>query len=102
MKDSEDFDVKWQVWARRGEAMTELKPELDYPATFRFTSDSQWLVRMQKAGAGYQDLYLYHVKNGAFVSATSKPISDLAWRSSSTAGMAERSRRPTSTFSPPS
>jgi hypothetical protein len=79
MRDSKDFDVKWQVWARRGEAMTELKPELDYPATFRFSNDSQWLVRMQKAGAGYQDLYLYHVKNGAFVSATSKPISDLAW-----------------------
>jgi hypothetical protein len=59
--------------------MTELKPELDYSAGFRFTNDSQWLVRMQKAGAGYQDLYLYHVEKGAFVSATTKPISDLAW-----------------------
>lgn len=79
MKDSKDFDVKWQAWARRGEQMTELKPEQGYGAGFRFTSDSQWLVRMQKTGSGEQDLFLYHVENGAFVSATKKPLSDLAW-----------------------
>lgn len=27
MKDGGDWDVKWQVWARRGGQMTELKPE---------------------------------------------------------------------------
>ncbi len=80
MKDSEDlFDVKWQVWARRGDQMTELKPEQGYGAGFRFTSDSQWLVRMQKTGSGSQDLFLYHVENGAFVNATKKSLSDLAW-----------------------
>lgn len=79
MKDSGDFDVKWQVWARHGEQMTELKPEQGYGAGFRFTNDSQWLVRMQKTGSGAQDLYLYHVEKGAFVSATKKPLSDLAW-----------------------
>ncbi|MBB4424342.1 hypothetical protein GGD66_002888 [Bradyrhizobium sp. CIR48] len=58
MKDSEDlFGVKWQVWARRGDQMTELKPEQGYGAGFRFTSDSQWLVRMQKTGSGSQDLF---------------------------------------------
>ncbi|MBB4398318.1 hypothetical protein [Bradyrhizobium sp. ERR14] len=80
MKDSEDlFEVKWQVWARRGDQMTELKPEQGYGAGFRFTSDSQWLVRMQKTGSGSQDLFLYHVENGAFVSATKQSLSDLAW-----------------------
>jgi len=79
MKDGEDFDVKWQVWARHGEGMTELKPEQGYPAGFRFTSDSQWLVRMQKTGSGEQDLFLYHVEKGAFVSATKHSLSDLAW-----------------------
>jgi len=47
-KETEDYDIKWQVWARHGEQMSELKPEQDYPAGFRFTNDSQWLVRMQK------------------------------------------------------
>ncbi|MCP3404527.1 hypothetical protein [Bradyrhizobium sp. CCGB01] len=79
MKDSEDIDFKWQAWARHGERMIELKPEQDYPAGFRFTNDSQWLVRMQKTGSGEQDLFLYHVEKGAFVSATKKPFSDLAW-----------------------
>jgi hypothetical protein len=81
MKDSEDlFGVKWQVWARHGDQMTELKPEQGYGAGFRFTNDSQWLVRMQKTGSGEQDLFLYHVENGTFVSATKKKsLSDLAW-----------------------
>ena len=79
MKDSGDFEIKWQVWARRGDQMTELKPEQGYPAGFRFTSDSQWLVRMQKTGSGSQDLFLYHLENGAFVSATKRSLSDLAW-----------------------
>lgn len=78
-KETPDNDMKWQAWARHGEQMTELKPEQDYPAGFRFTNDSQWLVRMQKTGSGEQDLYLYHVEKGAFVSATKKSLSDLAW-----------------------
>ncbi len=78
-KDPGTFDVKWQVWARKGDQMTELKPEQGYGAGFRFTNDSQWLVRMQKIGSGTQDLFLYHVENGAFVSATKKSLSDLAW-----------------------
>ena len=79
MKDGGDFDVKWQVWARHGDQMTELKPEQGYGAGFRWTPDSQWLVRMQKTGSGEQDLYLYHVEKGAFASATTTSLSDLAW-----------------------
>ncbi|QAU44479.1 hypothetical protein [Bradyrhizobium guangzhouense] len=80
VKDAGDFDVKWQVWARRGDRMTELKPEQGYGAGFRFTADSQWLVRMQKTGSGEQDLFLYHAENGSFVSATrTKSLSELAW-----------------------
>src|SRR5579863_1144189 len=30
-----------------------------YQAGFRFSPDSQWLIRMQKTGAGYQMLFLY-------------------------------------------
>ena len=59
--------------------MTELKPGQGYGAGFRCTPDSQWLVRMQKTGSGEQDLYLYHVEKGAFVSATKTSFSDLAW-----------------------
>jgi len=80
VKDAGDFDVKWQVWARHGAQMTELKPEQGYGAGFRFTADSQWLVRMQKTGSGEQDLFLYHAENGIFASATgTKSLSDLAW-----------------------
>ena len=79
VKDAGDFDVKWQVWARHGEQMTELKPEQGYGAGFRFTADSHWLVRMQKTGSGEQDLFLYRAENGTFVSATGKSLSDLAW-----------------------
>ena len=79
MKDGGDWDVKWQVWARRGDQMTELKPEQGYGAGFRFTADSQWLVRMQKTGSGEQDLFLYHSVNGTFTNATRKSLSDLAW-----------------------
>ena len=79
MKDGGDFDVKWQVWARHGDQMTELKPEQGYGAGFRWTPDSQWLVRMQKTGSGEQDLYLYHVEKGVFASATKRSLSDLAW-----------------------
>ena len=57
------------------------KPEQpDYSAGFKFTNNSQWLVRMQETGAGYADLYLYRLGPQGFVAATTKPLSDLAWR----------------------
>ena len=79
-KISADGDYTGQFWARHQDKPTLLKPEQpDYAAGFRFSSDSRWLVRMQKTGAGYASLYLYHLGPQGFVAATAKPLSDLAW-----------------------
>lgn len=79
-KTDADGDYTWQFWARRNGTLTMLPPEQpDYPAGFRFTRNSQWLVRMQKIGAGEQSLYLYHLTPQSFALATAKPLSDLAW-----------------------
>jgi hypothetical protein len=75
-----DGDYTWQFWARRQDALTLLKPEQpDYRAGFRFTNDSQWLVRMQKTGSGAASLYLYRLGPQGFVAATAKPLDQLAW-----------------------
>ena len=50
-----------------------------YAAGFRFSPDSQWLVRMQKLGAGYQTLFLYRRNGTQFSPATAKPLGELAW-----------------------
>jgi hypothetical protein len=50
-----------------------------YAAGFRFSLDSQWLVRMQKLGAGYATLFLYRRKGYQFSPATTKPLGELAW-----------------------
>jgi len=56
---STDDDVFWQFWIRREGTLTLLNNEpASYHAGFRFTNDMQWLVRMQKTGAGYSTLYL--------------------------------------------
>jgi hypothetical protein len=44
-----DGDYVRQFWARHQDKLTLLKPDQpDYRAGFRFTTDSRWLVRMQK------------------------------------------------------
>jgi hypothetical protein len=50
-----------------------------YAAGFRFSPDGQWLVRMQKLGAGYRTLFLDRRKGNKFLPATKKPLGDLAW-----------------------
>jgi hypothetical protein len=50
-----------------------------YPAGFRFSPDSQWLLRMQELGAGYGTLFLYRKKGYQFLLATTKPLGELAW-----------------------
>jgi hypothetical protein len=57
----------------------ETTDDAGYPAGFRFSPDSQWLVRMQKLGAGYRTLLLYKREGDHFTSATRKPLGDLAW-----------------------
>jgi hypothetical protein len=76
----DDGSYTWQFWARHQDKLALLKPtQPDYPADFRFTHDSQWLVRMQKTGSGEGTLYLYHLAPQGFVAATAKPLGDLAW-----------------------
>lgn|SRR5436190_668973 len=90
-----DGDYTWQFWARHGLAFTLLEPEQpDYAAGFRFTNDSQWLVRMQKTGAGYSSLYLYRLRPQGFVAATRKPLSDLAWAYFNSLPASRKIRRP--------
>jgi hypothetical protein len=79
-KIASDGDYTWQFWARRKDMLTLLKPEQpDYAAGFRFTNDSQWLVRMQKTGSGEASLYLYRLGPQGFVAAAAKPLDELAW-----------------------
>ena len=75
-----DGDYTWQFWARRQDTLTMLEPEqLYYAAGFRFTNDSQWLVRMQKTGSGEQSLYLYRLTLRGYVAATAQPFDEMAW-----------------------
>jgi hypothetical protein len=81
-KSDADDNWTWQAWVRAKDAKdraTLLKPDQDYPAGFRFTSDMQYLVRMQKTGSGEATLYLYRLAKDGFASATAKPFGDLAW-----------------------
>ena len=78
--ENKDGDMVWQFWARRSDSFVMLPPEQpDYPGDFRFTNDSTWLVRLQKTGSGEGTMYLYHLTPQGFVTATKKPIGDLAW-----------------------
>lgn len=79
-KTDAEGDSTWQFWARRKDTLNLLVPEQpDYAAGFRFTRNSQWLVRMQKIGAGEASLYLYRLAPQGFISATAKPLDELAW-----------------------
>jgi len=50
-----------------------------YPAGFRFSPNSQWVVRMQKLGAGSYTVFLYRRNGYQFSSATPKPLGEMAW-----------------------
>lgn len=86
-KTGDDFrPTQYQFWTFDGkrEHGSLLNPSEDadaagYPAGFRFSRDSQWLVRMQKLGAGYHTLYLYRRDGLKFSSATTKPLGEMAW-----------------------
>ena len=62
-RDLGDWKITHQFWTfgKSGKPASLLNRNEDadlagYPAGFRFSPDSQWLVRMQKLGAGYQTL----------------------------------------------
>jgi hypothetical protein len=85
-KTSKDGDLLYQFWTfdRDHRHASLLNPGEDddlagYAAGFRFSPDSQWLVRMQKLGAGSQTLFLYRRKRYEFSPATPRPLGDLAW-----------------------
>ena len=85
-KDMKDEGFLYQFWTfdrdHRHAFLLNFAEGVDlagYPAGFRFSPDSQWLVRMQKLGAGYSTLFLYRRKGYQFSPATTKPLGDLAW-----------------------
>jgi hypothetical protein len=86
-KDSKDHErVTYRFWTfdRAHRHAFLLNPGEDedlagYAAGFRFSPDSQWLVRSQKLGAGSQTLFLYRRNGYRFSTATAKPLGDLAW-----------------------
>jgi hypothetical protein len=85
-KKTEDGGRIWQFWTfdRNHRHGFLLNPGEDddlagYGAGFRFSPDSQWLVRMQKLGAGSQTLFLYRRNGYQFSPATAKNFGDLAW-----------------------
>jgi hypothetical protein len=85
-KENKDGDWLFQFWTFDSDHRhpSLLNPREDdgmagYAAGFRFSPDSQWLVRMQKLGSGSQTLFLYRRKDDRFSPATKKPLGDLAW-----------------------
>jgi hypothetical protein len=85
-KDLKDWRALYQFWTfdrdrRHGFLLNPGEDDdvAGYAAGFRFSPDSQWLVRMQKLGAGYQTLFLYRRNGYQFSPATTKPLGDLAW-----------------------
>jgi hypothetical protein len=80
-KEDSDGEWHWQFWARRSDTQSLLNTDedADYPADFRFTNDCRFVARTQKTGSGEASLYLYKFGDNGFVSATKKPLGDLAW-----------------------
>ena len=85
-KKQEDGGSIYQFWTfdrnhRHGYLLNpdEGEDPTGYAAGFRFSADSQWLVRMQKLGSGSQTLFLYRRNGHVFSPATAKPLGDLAW-----------------------
>src|SRR4029079_8579037 len=85
-KKKDEYDLVHQFWTfdEKHQNGTLLNPGEDtdlagYPAGFRFSRNSQWLVRMQKLGAGYHKLFLYWRTGDQFSPATPKPLGEMAW-----------------------
>ena len=84
-KKQEDGSYAFQFWtfdkAHRHAFLLNPGEEGDdvtsYAAGFRFSPDSQWLVRMQKLGSGSQTLFLY--RRDGFQFSPAKPLGDMAW-----------------------
>ena len=76
-KKKDEYDRVYQFWTFDGKhqngALLNRDEDTDlagHPAGFRFSPNSQWLVRMQKLGAGYHTLFLYRRTGDQFSPAT--------------------------------
>jgi hypothetical protein len=85
-KDKDENFRVYQFWAfdaKRQHGVLLNRDEDDdlagYPAGFRFSPDSQWVVRMQKIGSGTQTLFLYRRNGFQCSEATPKPLAEMAW-----------------------
>jgi hypothetical protein len=85
-KDKDENFRLYQFWAfdAKHEHGVMLNPGEDedlagYPAGFRFSPNSQWVVRLQKIGSGTQTLFLYRRNGLQFSEATPKPLAEMAW-----------------------
>jgi hypothetical protein len=85
-KDGGDDGFSYQFWVfdkdHKNPFLLNRNEDQDlahYPAGFRFSPDSRWLVRMQGTGAGFATLLLYKRDGIRFVPATKKPLGELAW-----------------------
>ena len=84
-REAEDGAYVFQFWTfdRNHRHAFLLNPDevgddqTNYAAGYRFSPDSQWLVRMQKLGSGSQTLFLYRRNGYQFSPAI--PLGDLAW-----------------------
>ena len=80
-----EYDLVYQFWTfdrnhQHGALLNRDDSDPpEYRAGFRFSPNSQWLLRMQKLGASYQTLFLYRRNGFQFSSATPKPLGDMAW-----------------------
>jgi hypothetical protein len=86
LKKTDENDHVYQFWTfdEKHQNGTLLNPSEDtdlagYPAGFRFSRNSQWLVRMQKLGAGFHTLFLYRRTGDQFSPAMPRPSGDMAW-----------------------
>jgi hypothetical protein len=83
-RDDEGFTYQFGLFDKNHKNAFLLNADEDkdlagYPAGFRFSPNSQWLVRMQGTGAGFATLLLYQRDGNRFVAATEKPLGELAW-----------------------
>lgn len=85
-KDKGEYDRVYEYWAfdakhEHGVLLNrdQYTDDARYPAGFRFSPNSQWVVRMQKLGSGTHTLFLYRRNGSQFSEATPKPLGDMVW-----------------------
>jgi hypothetical protein len=85
-KDKGEYDRVYEYWTfdakhEHGVLLNrdQYTDDARYPAGFRFSRNSQWVVRMQKLGSGTHTLFLYRRNGFRFTEATPKPLGEMVW-----------------------